>query len=296
MIYRNSHRVTRRSFVRGISAGLIIPPSLVVSRGARSTTAGVWATHFDGSSYLINTSTIPNMPAPSKVGFLSVNYRSAGSNGGGGIISLGPNAVIGTCTAPSRAVAVAVMAGNFLFQQWGPLPASCNGQNVVFGQASGFPNDGNWHSMQVGWDGSTPKVKARVDGVAKTISLTNYNGLDLATDYAAGPSSVGGIYNGDLADVYLAAGGGFIDPDNVWNLFWDSETGYATRNGSSGSGIIPGATPQIFLTGGQALFWQNLAKQTAQYLGTQTADANAKFAVNGTLTTAATDPFDPNDF
>lgn len=195
-----------------------------------------------------------------------------------------------------------------------PTAPPGSGEITSFLGVNPIPLDGQWHHFMIAWNVNTvPYVReAALDGVtmptvlgtpppSSTLAFVPFTiDYSIADDWEIGDEDAGGIYLGDLAEMYLQlyaspyigldvgvggqgiqiGGKGFIDMGPVGGP--PRNPPVAMEIGPTGAdalGIV-GLAPQIYCSGDSNFFWRNV-----------TGVPPRLFSIVGSLTDAATDPF-----
>lgn len=308
------------------ASGLLIPRRAWAPPPPPPPVAGVWATKFNGMSY-IRRDDLSDFPTSTPYGALLYRFRStATTTPNQTILWCGTQAGYGSLTimhlvtAPRRGTPTAQLYSVFVKNPGGGLP----NPNANFSSPLGaLRNDGNYHLVAGSWDLTVPKMTLMIDGVQVTnpvgsgsSALPNGNPYHTGAGGAPIFATVGNLigspncyYTGELAELMLFLTSSPVDitDPNVMAAFTDPNTGLPVRHSSmgtipigpwTGNGLVPASfmQAQVYLGGPPAVFGENLAGRVSNPTNTwinipDTTPSSSFYTAAGALQSASIDPW-----
>lgn len=159
--------------------------------------------------------------------------------------------------------------------------------------------DGDWHNVIVSWDTSAGAVNYALDRITGSLSALNVAGVGFSVPYTNDGyvlfgSSISGAMRGAFAEVFfLIPDGPIALNSSTIDKFVDAD-GFAVDIGATGAGAFGQDTrPNVYLSGGEAMFGQNIAFDTFTLVSRTPASPSRIFAggPDATITNANDGPF-----
>ncbi len=305
--------INRRELLLGSGAVALSSGLIGRNKPAMAATEQGWGVYLDGTSGFTNSGGIAGM-AQSTVGLFVYSWRSPSppsSQSGHTVMQFGfPLPTSGSghiCTIDhlwngTNAIAQIVVSGN-----WSPGDGNTYPNQSTWAASANIDSffDGNWHTNIITMDTINNLASIIIDGSNRSLTRYSNSGEKFVSFQRGVNLFANGGYSfiGDVADVGVFVGGPFIDPATITDNLYDIERGYAVRNASDGSGIVPGRRPQIWLSGPPEYdaaagkwMWRNRAAGTWTWPGTYNdTNPTSNFTAVGNVTSASLpDAFEPN--
>lgn len=286
--------INRREFVVGASTVVATPVLKPILAQADTLP---WATYFDTNSIITNNAIIPGIPTAAYDAFVAVSYQPTPSYG----ISISAQNVVGIGAKNGFVFNVTESSISIYYVINGN--DSRNTHYVLWQNSTPFQSPSNgWHTVVAQWNSQSQTARCYHNSVSVPVYVTQAkpppptSPPPFQMDFSSLQWRIGGegAAASSIASIYLRIGTP-INIDDILAGFFDYESGYAVRGGSNGKSIIPGVTPQIYLSGPPQIFPLNLAADDGNALSPTRTDTSPSsgFSVIGTLQNASSDPFEP---
>lgn len=266
---------------------------------------GIKAVHFDGSTYLSNSS-LSSVPSSSNYLFLSFWYRASISQ----LSANDPNTIF---TAYVSSYYVPFVFRILLDTGFAPFTLVVQAGNPSYPTSGGpylnlislgIPVDDAWHHVMVSFDGSSGSHYYALDNSINGFGSNVFGNAPIwlfqwsdVQNWWIGQDALGFKLPADLAEFFFLTGtyvnitddtvrAKFIDPDTLLPVPIDAGGLYPFFDHSDGPLV-----PQIFLSGNADLFPRNYPGWSATCVSQTDSDPTSQFTVIGDLQTADTDPF-----